>query len=108
MTHARGAMRRNSHAIEREKSPRVSKVKSLCTHEFAMWAFAPCQDPTEWEQLHRQFHCAWWLRGHAINLNCSRTTIEHYKKVAAEAALVLLLASEIDSDSGPDDSDVDV
>ena len=27
-------MRKNSHAIE--KSPRVSKVKSLCTHEFAV------------------------------------------------------------------------
>ena len=28
-------MCRNSHATE--KSPRVSKVKSLCTHEFAVW-----------------------------------------------------------------------
>ena len=32
--HAHGAMRKNSHAIE--KSPRVSKVKSLCTREFAV------------------------------------------------------------------------
>ena len=76
--------------------------------ECPYWAFAPCQDPTEWEKLHRQFHCAWWLRDRAIKFNCSTTTIEHYKKVASEAALVLLLASEIDSDSGPDDSDVDV
>ena len=36
MKHAHGAMRRNSHAIEREKSPRVSKVKSLSTREFAV------------------------------------------------------------------------
>ena len=34
MDHAHGAMRRNSYAIE--KSPRVSKVKSLCTREFAV------------------------------------------------------------------------
>ena len=36
MKHAYGARRKNSHAIEREKSPRVSKVKSLCTREFAV------------------------------------------------------------------------
>ena len=36
MDHAHGAMHQNSHAIE--KSPRVSKVKSLCTREFAVTA----------------------------------------------------------------------
>ena len=36
MKHAHGAMQRDSHAIEREKRPRVSNVKSLCTCEFAV------------------------------------------------------------------------
>ena len=49
MTHAHGAMRKNSHAIEREKSPRVSKVKSLCTREFAVCKRAPQS------QLHLNF-----------------------------------------------------
>ena len=34
VVHAHGAVRRNSHAIA--KSPRVSKMKSLCTREFAV------------------------------------------------------------------------
>ena len=33
--HAHGAMRKNSHAIEK-KSMGVKRQKSLCTHEFAM------------------------------------------------------------------------
>ena len=41
MNHAHDAMRRNSHAIE--KSPRVSKVKSLCTREFAVTILMPAE-----------------------------------------------------------------
>ena len=38
--HAHGAMHKSSHTIEREKSPWVSKVKSLCSLEFAVGVVA--------------------------------------------------------------------